>query len=87
MVNNPKYIEEILNELEKIKFEELNEIIQKIDKEYMGTDYKYETEYNIPNIQENYYINEDYYDFYLHSERTSKNKTEKRDIRRIEVAA
>ena len=65
MINNPKDIEEVLKELENVTLKELNEAIKNVDKDYMEIEYETEKIYNIK-VKENYYLNEDYYDFYLH---------------------
>lgn len=71
MINNPKDIEELLSDLEKITLEELDEAIKNVDREYMEMDNESEEIYDIKK-EEKYYFNEDYYDFYLHK---SENKT------------
>lgn len=73
MINNPKDIEELLSDLEKITLEELDEAIKNVDREYMEMDNESEEIYDIKK-EEKYYFNEDYYDFYLHK---SENKTAK----------
>lgn len=73
MINNPKDIEEVLKELENITLEELDDAIKKVDKEYMEIEYETEEIYNIK-VKENYYLNEDYYDFYLHMSKGRDNK-------------
>lgn len=75
MINNPKDIEELLSDLEKITLEELDEAIKNVDREYMGMDNESEEIYDIKK-EEKYYFNEDYYDFYLHK---SENKTAKKN--------
>ena len=75
MINNPKDIEELLSELEKITLEELDEAIKNVDREYMEMDNESEEIYDIKK-EEKYYFNEDYYDFYLHK---SENKTAKKN--------
>lgn len=77
MINNPKDIEEVLKELENVTLKELDEAIKNVDKEYMEIEYETEKIYNIK-VKENYYLNEDYYDFYLHiSKGGDKKKIEK----------
>ena len=75
MINNPKDIEEVLRDLEKITLEELDEAIKNVDREYMEMDNESEEIYDIKK-EEKYYFNEDYYDFYLHK---SENKTAKKN--------
>ena len=75
MINNPKDIEELLSDLEKITLEELDEAIKNVDREYMEMDNESEEIYDIKK-EEKYYFNEDYYDFYLHK---SENKTAKKN--------
>ncbi len=75
MINNPKDIEELLSDLEKITLEELDEAIKNVDREYMEMDNENEEIYDIKK-EEKYYFNEDYYDFYLHK---SENKTAKKN--------
>ena len=75
MINNPKDIEELLSDLEKITLEELDEAIKNVDREYMEIDNESEEIYDIKK-EEKYYFNEDYYDFYLHK---SENKTAKKN--------
>ena len=75
MINNPKDIEELLSDLEKITLEELDEAIKNVDREYMEMDNESEEIYDIKK-EEKYYLNEDYYDFYLHK---SENKTAKKN--------
>ena len=77
MINNPKDIEELLSDLEKITLEELDEAIKNVDREYMEMDNESEEIYDIKK-EEKYYFNEDYYDFYLHkSENKTANKNNK----------
>lgn len=87
MINNPKDIEKILKELEKITLEELDEAIKNVDREYIEIDYEYQDIYGMKNEKETYYLIEDYYDFYLHMSKLDK--TKKSDIieNNIEVAA
>ncbi len=48
MINNPKDIAEILEELDKITFEQLDKAIKNADKEYEQMQYDYQEEiYNI----------------------------------------
>ena len=75
MINNPKDIEELLSDLEKITLEEFDEAIKNVDREYMEMDNESEEIYDIKK-EEKYYFNEDYYDFYLHK---SENKTAKKN--------
>ena len=75
MINNPKDIEELLSDLEKITLEELDEAIKNVDREYMEMDNESEEIYDIKK-EEKYYFNEDYYDFYLHK---SENKNAKKN--------
>ena len=75
MINNPKDIEELLSDLEKITLEELDEAIKNVDREYMEMDNESEEIYDIKK-EEKYYFNEDYYDFYWHK---SENKTAKKN--------
>lgn len=86
MINNPKDIEEILKELEDITLEELDEAIKNVDKEYMKIDCECVEIYNMRN-EENYYLNEDYYDFYLHISKTNKTKRSNKIKNNIGVAA
>lgn len=41
MINNPKIIQEILKELDKITFEQLDRAIRSVDKEYEKMQDKY----------------------------------------------
>ena len=75
MINNPKDIEELLSDLEKITLEELDEAIKNVDREYMEMDNESEEIYDIKK-EEKYYFNEDYYDFYINK---SENKTAKKN--------
>ena len=86
MINNPKDIEEILKELEDITLEELDEAIKNVDKEYMEIDYECVEIYNMKN-EENYYLDEDYYDFYLHILKTNRTKGSNEIKNDIGVAA
>ncbi|MBQ2937389.1 MAG: hypothetical protein IJE05_00660 [Clostridia bacterium] len=86
MINNPKDIEEILKELEDITLEELDEAIKNVEKEYMKIDYEYEEIYDMRN-EKNYYLSEDYYDFYLHMSKTNRTKENNEIKNSIGVAA
>ncbi len=86
MINNPKDIEEVLKELENITLEELDEAIKNVDKEYMEINYEIEEIYDMRN-EGNYYLNEDYYDFYLHISRGNNKKKLNKIKNNIGVAA
>ncbi len=86
MINNPKDIEEILKELEDVTLEELDEAIKEVDKEYMEIDYECVELYNIKN-EENYYLDKDYYDFYLHISKINNKKESNETKNNIGVAA
>lgn len=86
MINNPKDIEEVLKELEDITLEELDEAIKNVDKEYMEIDYETEEIYDIRN-EGSYYLNEDYYDFYLHMSKENDKKELSKIKNNIGVAA
>ena len=87
MINNPKYIEEILNELEKVTLEELDEAIKNVDNEYVEIDYEYEEIYDFKNEEKSYYLKEDYYDFYLHKTKVNTKKGQLETKNNVEVAA
>lgn len=83
MINDPIYIQSILEKLKKVTYKELDEAIQKVDREFDGIDYSYEEVYNIECNYKNYYIDTSYCDFDLHTNGTRKQKSNKR----IEEAA
>ena len=79
MINNPIYIQSVLEKLQKITLSDLDNAIQEVEKELQGVNYKYKETYNVECNRGNYYIDTDYYDFNLHINWTRKeNKHERR---------